>query len=140
MSMKKISRRDFLKAAGIVAASGALTACGGSAASSSAAAGSGSAASAAGGKYKIALSNAFMGNDWRQIMIKCAEVAATKEYRRDTMFQSNTNIRYPPFACRVNQKFDIIRLKIIIPAIPEHFSYPGSLIFHRVQIILRPGF
>ena len=79
MSMKKISRRDFLKAAGIVAASGALTACGGSAASSSAAAGSGSAASAAGGKYKIALSNAFMGNDWRQIMIKCAEVAATKE-------------------------------------------------------------
>ena len=45
MSMKKISRRDFLKAAGVVAASGALTACGGSAASSSAAAGSGSAAS-----------------------------------------------------------------------------------------------
>lgn len=46
----------------------------------------------------------------------------------------------PPFACVVNQKFDIIRLKIIIPAIPEHFSYPGSLIFHRVQIILRPDF
>ena len=33
----------------------------------------------AGGKYKIALSNAYMGNDWRQIMIKVLEVVASKE-------------------------------------------------------------
>ena len=25
------------------------------------------------GKYKIAVSNAYMGNDWRQLMIKCLE-------------------------------------------------------------------
>lgn len=78
MSMKKISRRDFLKAASIVTVAGTLTACGGGSSASTSAVASGSTA-AAGGKYKIALSNAFMGNDWRQIMIKCAEVAATKE-------------------------------------------------------------
>lgn len=78
MSMKKISRRDFLKDASIVTVAGTLTACGGGSSASTSAVASGSTA-AAGGKYKIALSNAFMGNDWRQIMIKCAEVAATKE-------------------------------------------------------------
>jgi ribose transport system substrate-binding protein len=31
------------------------------------------------GKYKIAVSNAYMGNDWRQLMIKCLEVAVTKD-------------------------------------------------------------
>ena len=69
MSMKKISRRDFLKAASIVTVAGTLTACGGGSSASTSAVASGSTA-AAGGKYKIALSNAFMGNDWRQIMIK----------------------------------------------------------------------
>ena len=44
--MRKINRRDFLKAAGILAAASALTACGGSD-SSSAAAGSGAAETAA---------------------------------------------------------------------------------------------
>ena len=78
MSMKKISRRDFLKAAGIVTVAGTLTACGGGSSASTSAVASGSTA-AAGGKYTIALSNAFMGNDWRQIMIKCAEVVPTKE-------------------------------------------------------------
>ncbi|MCA0251296.1 MAG: substrate-binding domain-containing protein [Actinobacteria bacterium] len=31
------------------------------------------------GVYKIALSNSYLGNDWRQLMIKTAEVVATKE-------------------------------------------------------------
>lgn len=35
------------------------------------------------GKYKIAVSNAYMGNDWRQLMIKCLEVAATKDAYKD---------------------------------------------------------
>ena len=43
--MRKIHRRDFLKAAGVLAAASALTACGGSGSSSSAAAGSGAASS-----------------------------------------------------------------------------------------------
>ncbi len=30
-------------------------------------------------KYKIALSNSYMGNDWRQLMIKTAQVVAKKE-------------------------------------------------------------
>lgn len=34
---------------------------------------------ASGGKYKIALSNSYMGNDWRQLMIKTTQVVATKE-------------------------------------------------------------
>ncbi len=32
-----------------------------------------------GEKYKIALSNSYMGNDWRQLMIKTAQVVAEKE-------------------------------------------------------------
>lgn len=32
-----------------------------------------------GEKYKIALSNSYMGNDWRQLMIKTTQVVATKE-------------------------------------------------------------
>ena len=32
-----------------------------------------------GKKYKIALSNSYMGNDWRQLMIKTAQVVAEKE-------------------------------------------------------------
>lgn len=36
-----------------------------------------------GGKYKIAVSNAYMGNDWRQLMIKCLEVAVTKDVYKD---------------------------------------------------------
>ena len=35
------------------------------------------------GKYKIAVSNAYMGNDWRQLMIKCLEVAAEKDAYKD---------------------------------------------------------
>lgn len=31
------------------------------------------------GQYKVALSNSFMGNDWRQLMIKTTQVAAEKE-------------------------------------------------------------
>lgn len=31
------------------------------------------------GKYKVALSNSFMGNDWRQLMIKTTQVVAEKE-------------------------------------------------------------
>ena len=34
---------------------------------------------ASGEKYKIALSNSYMGNDWRQLMIKTTQVVATKE-------------------------------------------------------------
>lgn len=33
--------------------------------------------------YKIAVSNAYMGNDWRQLMIKCLEVAAEKDAYKD---------------------------------------------------------
>ncbi len=40
-------------------------------------------ASVSDGKYKIGVSNAYMGNDWRQLMIKCLEVAATKDAYRD---------------------------------------------------------
>ncbi len=36
-----------------------------------------------GEKYKIAVSNAYMGNDWRQLMIKCLEVAVTKDAYKD---------------------------------------------------------
>lgn len=36
-----------------------------------------------GGKYKIALSNSYMGNDWRQLMIKTAEVVASKDPYKD---------------------------------------------------------
>lgn len=36
-------------------------------------------ASGSGEKYKIALSNSYMGNDWRQLMIKTTEVVASKE-------------------------------------------------------------
>ena len=32
-----------------------------------------------GEKYKIALSNSYMGNDWRQLMIKTAQIVAEKE-------------------------------------------------------------
>lgn len=35
------------------------------------------------GKFKIAVSNAYMGNDWRQLMIKCLEVAVTKDAYKD---------------------------------------------------------
>lgn len=42
-------------------------------------AGSAAAEQAEGETYKIAVSNAYMGNDWRQLMIKCLEVAAAKE-------------------------------------------------------------
>ncbi|MCH3917853.1 MAG: sugar ABC transporter substrate-binding protein [Spirochaetia bacterium] len=34
-------------------------------------------------KFKIAVSNAYMGNDWRQLMIKSLKVAASKEPYRD---------------------------------------------------------
>lgn len=36
-----------------------------------------------GGKYKIALSNSYMGNDWRQLMIKTAQVVADKAPYKD---------------------------------------------------------
>lgn len=36
-----------------------------------------------GEKYKIALSNSYMGNDWRQLMIKTTEVVADKEPYKD---------------------------------------------------------
>ena len=36
-----------------------------------------------GEKYKIGVSNAYMGNDWRQLMIKCLEVAAEKDAYKD---------------------------------------------------------
>lgn len=78
---------------------GLLAGCGGSNGSSSASAGSsaGSSSSQAAGsasssssaasssseksgeKYKIALSNSYMGNDWRQLMIKTTQVVAEKE-------------------------------------------------------------
>lgn len=35
------------------------------------------------GKYKIALSNSYVGNDWRQLMIKSAQVAAQKDEYKD---------------------------------------------------------
>lgn len=38
-----------------------------------------STAEATGEKYKIALSNSYMGNDWRQLMIKTTQVVAEKE-------------------------------------------------------------
>lgn len=37
------------------------------------------------GKYKIALSNSFMGNDWRQLMIKTTEAVAAKDPYKDTV-------------------------------------------------------
>ncbi len=37
------------------------------------------------GKYKIALSNSFMGNDWRQLMIKTTQVVASKAPYKDTV-------------------------------------------------------
>lgn len=39
--------------------------------------------SASDGKYKIALSNSYMGNDWRQLMIKTTEVMANKPEYKD---------------------------------------------------------
>ena len=44
-----------------------------------------------GGKYKIAVSNAYMGNDWRQLMIKCLEVAAEKDAYKDKIELTITN-------------------------------------------------
>jgi len=50
------------------------------ASSSGSASASDTSSNAAGGeKFKIGLSNSYMGNDWRQIMIKTAEVVATKD-------------------------------------------------------------
>lgn len=43
------------------------------------------------GKYKVAVSNAYMGNDWRQLMIKCLEVAATKDAYKDKVELSIVN-------------------------------------------------
>lgn len=83
--MKKISRRQFIATMGMVAFAGALSACGSassaavSSAPASAASSAAASSAASGAKYKVALSNSFMGNDWRQIMIKCAEVGAKKE-------------------------------------------------------------
>lgn len=59
----------------VVMCIGLLVGCGSSNGSSS----DSSKSSDSEGKYKIAVSNAYMGNDWRQLMIKCLEVAATKE-------------------------------------------------------------
>ena len=44
---------------------------------------SASSAGGKGGKYKIALSNSYMGNDWRQLMIKTAQVVADKAPYKD---------------------------------------------------------
>jgi len=45
------------------------------------------ATSGGGAKYKIGLSNGYLGNDWRQIMIKVAEVFAEKEpFKSDVEF------------------------------------------------------
>lgn len=52
--MKKISRRNFLKVSGVMAAAGALAACGGSSSSSSSTAASSAPAAAAGGDDKFA--------------------------------------------------------------------------------------
>lgn len=45
--------------------------------------GEGGSSSDSSGKYQIAVSNAYMGNDWRQLMIKCLEVAAEKDAYKD---------------------------------------------------------
>lgn len=64
------------------AASQAETAAGDDTTAADTAAAEGAAATEAGGSgetYKIALSNSFMGNDWRQLMIKTTQVVAEKE-------------------------------------------------------------
>ena len=98
---KKMKRRILKKVIGITAAAammGTLFAgCGSSSSASEAPASSAPAASeapassaapeasaaettpASGEKYKIALSNSYMGNDWRQLMIKTTQVVAEKE-------------------------------------------------------------
>lgn len=50
------------------------------------------------GKYRIAVSNAFMGNDWRQLMIKCLEVAAEKEPYKDKIDLTIVNSENSPEA------------------------------------------
>src|SRR5699024_5136836 len=67
--MRKIHRRDFLKAAGVLAAASALTACGGSGSSSSAAAGSGAASSggSAGASTLPTIDSIKLGEDYQDI-------------------------------------------------------------------------
>lgn len=67
--MRKIHRRDFLKAAGVLAAASALTACGGSGSSSSAAAGSGAASSgsSAGASTLPTIDSINLGEDYQDI-------------------------------------------------------------------------
>jgi ribose transport system substrate-binding protein len=53
---------------------------------------------AANGKYRIALSNAYMGNDWRQVMLKTAEVIAQKEPYRSKVELTIVNCENSPEA------------------------------------------
>ncbi len=86
--MKKGFMKKAVGAAVSLTLTGALLAgCGNSSSSSSESDGgqtsSGSASSSSaesgGEKYKIALSNSYMGNDWRQLMIKTAQIVAEKD-------------------------------------------------------------
>ena len=85
-------KRKFLCALlSVLMISTTMAGCSGSSGASGGSGGSGpAAASSAGakkhsGKYKIALSNSFMGNDWRQLMIKTTEAVAGKSPYKDTV-------------------------------------------------------
>lgn len=65
--MRKINRRDFLKAAGVFAAASALTACGGSDSSSTAAAGSGAASGEAAPSTLPAINEINLGEDYQDV-------------------------------------------------------------------------
>lgn len=80
------------------------------------------------GVYKIAVSNAYMGNDWRQLMIKCLEVAATKDAYKDkvelTVVNSENSAEAQSSAidAMVEQEYDAILIDAssstaLVPAI-----------------------
>ncbi len=48
------------------------------------------------GKYRIALSNSYVGNDWRQLMIKSAVVAAEKDEYKDIVELTVVNSEHNP--------------------------------------------
>jgi ribose transport system substrate-binding protein len=81
----------------------------------------GSAEKKTGGKYKIALSNAYLGNDWRQIMLKTTEVIAGKDPYKDKVELTIVNCESSPEAqaasidVLVEQGYDAILINASSP-------------------------
>ena len=103
----------------VVMCIGLLVGCGSSNGSSS----DSSKSSDSEGKYKIAVSNAYMGNDWRQLMIKCLEVAATKEPYKNKVdlkvvnSENSAEAQASAIDALVEQGYDAILRCIIISSI-----------------------